>query len=351
MRPNLLLRATLSLGLSYITHECTASPVAFHFALTERELVPTSIDPSCHDLIVGQHRTNTQVCLAINEGDLIVSYNPATGYTYGKVHVFIGTTVPDRKPGLYAYTTDKGFCTTSPDGTSATCKIPLTKLNSADQLCSGIEYNLATHAELVSTSGGDTETGYGDGQCIKDDCKPWGYYSKFKIVCEEPPSPPPPVTCTEAGTAYGNIPGYSAAFSSGSWGWTIQAKVGDLSMEAGIRGELYMGAGKSDISKATDVGSVSIKLMGDTLAISYVVDLESYELGTTHVYVGESAPAKNAPGSWRFQHENSGTSDLSDSYSFASTSIDSQQMPMSYLSDPENIITIVLHAEINKCTA
>jgi len=148
------------------------------YNLMRRADAPIGVIPECQTLLAGQKPTDGLVCLSVSGGNLIVTYSPAADFSYKEVHVWVGTgTPPDTAPGQFPYTDENGYCDIADDKQSATCTIPLDELEG--NLCS-TEFSIASHANL------GTETGWGDGQCIKEDCNPWARYSKFKFECGEP---------------------------------------------------------------------------------------------------------------------------------------------------------------------
>lgn len=111
--------------------------------------------------------------------------------------------------------------------------------------------------------------------------------------------PPPPSTCS--GTAYGY------ATSSGdvdktfvslgigkNWGWVVQGSVP-------VSGNLYLGAGNNDLSKATIVGTFNIDKVGANLVVTYTTSAPWY-IGETHFYYNNKAPSKVAPGQFGNKH-------------------------------------------------
>jgi len=145
-----------------------------------RRSTPTSVNPECQKLIVGQEESDGTVCLTVDGDNLIVTYSPVTGLTYDEVHVWIGTEKPEETaPGQFPYTSNNGYCEILDSGASAECTIPLSELG--DDLCSTPFY-IASHAKLGEP------TGWGKGECIKDGCAPWASYSPFEFEgCEENP--------------------------------------------------------------------------------------------------------------------------------------------------------------------
>jgi hypothetical protein len=79
-----------------------------------------------------------------------------------------------------------------------------------------------------------------------------------------------------------------------NWGWVIQGPVP-------VSGNLYMGAGGNDVSKATIVGTFTIAKVGSNLVVSYTTNAPWY-LSSTHFYYGATYPSKIAPGQFGNGH-------------------------------------------------
>lgn len=111
--------------------------------------------------------------------------------------------------------------------------------------------------------------------------------------------PPPPATC--GGTAYGyatsagDVDKTFVSLNIGkNWGWVIQGPVP-------VSGNLYMGAGGNDISKALVVGTFTIAKVGNNLVLTYTTKAPWY-ISETHFYYSNSPPAKIAPGKFGNKH-------------------------------------------------
>ncbi|KAJ9653007.1 hypothetical protein H2201_009183 [Coniosporium apollinis] len=163
-------------------------------------------------------------------------------------------------------------------------------------------------------------------------------------------SEPPKQTRTPAprvcplGTGFGYVPGKVQTLNSFSapanrWGWAIIVSPADLS--TGLSGELYVGAGRNDISKATDAGSVSLKLSGGVITVAYHTGPE-YDLGEVHIYASCSAPTTYAPGQYGFTNSLPGNAD----YNFEATFDRSYGNLVSCFD--HGPIYFILHADVNK---
>lgn len=144
-----------------------------------------------------------------------------------------------------------------------------------------------------------------------------------------------------SGTGYGYVEGMVEPFGDrGKWGWTIVTR--------GYKsGDIYAGAGRNDLSKATRVGSLGIGLDSTTLTITYTLD-PGNDLGTTHLYIGTVRPTTTAPGRLGFKQENPGTDDTVNVYTFTPTSKDSNGDIMTHLNVRKHFtwMYIVAHAEV-----
>src|SRR5438046_8115294 len=105
MFSRVLLSAAVILGMTGPLVSAAATPNRV-YDLMRRTDVPTSVNPECKTLVVGQKPTDGLVCLTVSGGNLIVTYSPATDVSYKEVHVWIGTGVPPTTaPGQFPYTT------------------------------------------------------------------------------------------------------------------------------------------------------------------------------------------------------------------------------------------------------
>ncbi|KAK5687836.1 hypothetical protein LTR17_026720 [Elasticomyces elasticus] len=136
----------------------------------------------CTNFAIGQKDTGKQVCAYPSGSDMIVDYPVVSGYKYNEAHVYLGTSPPGTSaPGQFPYTSNNGNCKLASDGSSVTCTIPISSFGK----CGG-SYYIATH------SASNTETGWGNGSCIKSSCNPWAmYWGPVTVDC----------TCTATSTS------------------------------------------------------------------------------------------------------------------------------------------------------
>lgn len=128
---------------------------------------PATISPSCVDFVIGADQASSgtpsgsQVCISVDPTthNLTVTYPTSPlGYLYTSEHVWVGCAPPtgsrtdnSQAPGNYPRTSDNGYCTASPDKTSATCTFNIDTILSACKSCDKIFY-IVTHASLYKNN-------------------------------------------------------------------------------------------------------------------------------------------------------------------------------------------------------
>jgi len=85
-----------------------------------------------------------------------------------------------------------------------------------------------------------------------------------------------------------DLPGIDAA----RWGWQLTVSDGD-----DFTVPVYAGAGQNDISKGTDVGTLTVKRAGRTITLSLQMK-EGFTATETHVYAGTEDVSTTAPGQY-----------------------------------------------------
>ncbi|KAL2133516.1 hypothetical protein VTI74DRAFT_2242 [Chaetomium olivicolor] len=84
------------------------------------------------------------------------------------------------------------------------------------------------------------------------------------------------------------------------WGWYTTPTLSELQSGSGVSGPLYVGAGRNDISKATDVGTWTAKAdAAGNVVVTYALRA-SYGLDEVHVDLACLPIDKCAPGSYTF---------------------------------------------------
>jgi hypothetical protein len=120
---------------------------------------------------------------------------------------------------------------------------------------------------------------------------------------------PTPTVC-EFGTAFGYWPGKSQTLDTqpgqgcNRWGWYQTPTKSEL--QAGISGPLYVGAGRNDISKATQVGTWTATAdSSGKVTVTYLVT-PPYAIDEVHVDLSCLPIDKCAPGSYTFGNDKVG---------------------------------------------
>jgi len=110
-----------------------------------------------------------------------------------------------------------------------------------------------------------------------------------------------------------------------------------------------MGAGQSDISKATDVGGVGLSIIMDqdqpTLLVNFSQDPQ-FNFGTKHVYISSTDPGTEHIGPGEFDRQGTQTS-----WEVSPSEVDEDGNTMGYLYDDNTVIYFILHAEVTGCKA
>jgi len=160
--------------------------------------------PHCTQLTAGQFIDAGDVCVKVEEGNLIVTYTTHNGWELTAVHLWVGDDLADMphnaqenpKIGNFPYKAeDLGGVT------SYSFNIPLTALGGDDyevNLCDQT-FLVAAHASVQKPDGAggyQTETGWGDGPQMNPGGS-WAMYFDFMFKCvldpepcETPPAPP-----------------------------------------------------------------------------------------------------------------------------------------------------------------
>lgn len=226
--------------------------------------------------------------------DLVISYLPEGGWDLVETHLWIGddlanmpqTRQGNPKIGNFPYTQNP-------------VQIPLNVLGfscpSADK-----NFYVAAHAAVQLTDGSgnvtQTETAWSDGDRFVQKGM-WGTFTTITLSCviEEEPTPPTAGNCE---TAFAYSGGTNAADGDittsfldidenndgngdfNRWGWSNGA-VGPGT----YTWDIYAGAGQSNISKGTLVGTLTVDYDGSKANVSYDIDAP-YSMDETHLYVG-----------------------------------------------------------------
>ncbi len=155
------------------------------YGVVKRETsFPAEIGPSCVDFVIGSDQapssspSGSQVCISVDPAThtVTVKYpDSPSGYTYTKEHVWVGCSPPkgndddgSQAPGKYPFTSDKGQCTTTNGGASASCTFNIDTILASCKSCDKSFY-IITHASLTKTVNGVTTTATGSGTGTKFD--------------------------------------------------------------------------------------------------------------------------------------------------------------------------------------
>jgi hypothetical protein len=266
----------------------------------------------CTTLYAGQHIDAGEVCVTVDEDELVVSYATTGDWELVETHTWVGESLDDLP------TTPKGnpkvghFPYQSGDIAGATyyeSRVPLGELGDEEYLCDRT-FLVAAHAALARPDGEggyQTETGWGDGKPIVERGS-WATYFWFTFSCEDDTDPPPDSGCDTA-FAFGPTTFVDLGLTDSRWGW----QYGPFGQGA-YSTPIYAGAGGNDISKGYQAGTLYVTYDGATVEVDYIISLD-YTLEETHLYVSGLPVDTISPGQFGHQHDLEGASQ--DSYSIS----------------------------------
>jgi hypothetical protein len=236
----------------------------------------------CAPLIANQTINAGTVCASISGDNLKVEFNAANGWTMSDARLWAGLNLADvpqdangdplisqmpYKSGALANVTYYSFL------------VPLSAFGlSHEASCDPTKIFLVAKAAMLKDYkfaiawGGDTKLGT------------WALYFDETLTCKK--EEPPPLESCETAFAYGV--GDASCFigmSSGRntisrWGWTN----GPLA-EGSYWFDIYAAAGQCDLSKGTNVGTLTVHYQGGTAQVCYN-EFQGVTLSETHLYVG-----------------------------------------------------------------
>lgn len=252
-------------------------------------------------LFAGQTIDSGTVSAEVVGENLEVTYTATDGWTLNETHLWVGDDIADmpstRKgnpiPGKFPYVSGD-----IAPATTYTVSVPLADLNFA---CPGEDksYYVGAHASMSKTNDDGSvqnETGWSDGARISERGN-WATLSTLSLTCDCGSGGPGVTGSCETAFAYSATPegtcfldidedgDNSGDFSR--WGWSV-GPLGVGSYEY----EVYAGAGRCDISKGTNVGTLTVDYDGSTATVNYSINYP-YNLKETHVYVGNEILARN----------------------------------------------------------
>jgi hypothetical protein len=282
----------------------------------------------CEILKAGQTIDAGTVCAEIVGDNLEITFTTTNGWQLKEAHLWTGGDLADmpqtRKgnPKIGNFPYNSGDITGS---TSHTFMVPLNTLGVDCSMNNGnSDYYVAAHAALrkVDVDGNviQTETGWADGSTFVDKGS-WATYFTLTISCKNDPPEPKCETAFGYGDTYANDFLLIDENGDGSgdfnrWGWSN----GPLSAGS-YTFDIYAGAGQSDITKGTLVGSLSVDYDGSTATVTFNMNL-GFSMNETHLYVGSEILARDvnnqftvAPGQYPYIHDdNDFEGVISDSY-------------------------------------
>lgn len=282
----------------------------------------------CEILYAGQTIDAGTVCAEVSGDYLLITYDTSEGWQLEETHLWVGSNIADMPQTRRGNPKIGNFPYASGDITGATVYSMSVPLTDIDFSCPADDTNyfVAAHAALrkVDSSGNviQTETGWADGDRLVEQGM-WGTYFTITLTCN---------TTTSGGdkceTAFAYGGGTNAIDSDTTnsfleidedgdsvgdfnrWGWSI----GPLE-QGSYEFDIYAGAGQSNITKGTLVGTLLLDYDGTTATVTFSMDAGYHTLNETHLYVGNEILARDvngdytvAPGQYSFIHENLDTS-------------------------------------------
>lgn len=306
----LLAGCTMDGGFGPTTGSGDLESQALRFVVDEQ-----MVDAVSAVLYAGQTINVGTVDLSMEDNILTLTYNTTGDWVLQEVHMAIGLTfgaIPTNRAGnptigLFPY------AATGLGGVSSySFSIPLEEvLNLTEEELDGKSLYIAAHAVVSNPVTGSRETAWGAGERITGRGN-WATFFVFTLVSDEGDGPGG-VISTETAFAYGGDLATSFLEFDGAnrWGWTN----GPLSAGS-YTFDIYAGAGQSDITKGTLVGSLSVSYDGSIATVTYSM-LAGFTMTEVHLHVGnEVLPVDRngsttlAPG--QYQNKAEGLDDVSE---------------------------------------
>ncbi|MHC4852665.1 MAG: hypothetical protein ACYTF5_11655 [Planctomycetota bacterium] len=248
----------------------------------------------CQTLFAGQTIDAGTVCAKVVGSNLEITFDTIGGWELTQAHLWVGdnlAAMPQTRKGnpkIGNFPHNSGDITGK---TSHSFSVPLTSLAFS---CPGPNktYYVAAHAALRKETidgGYQTETGWAAGSRFVDRGS-WATFFSIVLTCSN--------TNTGGGdgceTAFAYSPspndgGYGTSFADlgdfERWGWSIGALAPNTSTSPSYIFDIYAGAGQSDISKGTRVGTLTVVYNGSTAVVTYTM-FTGFTLQEVHLYVG-----------------------------------------------------------------
>ena len=306
-------------ALKKIVYVMAAVLLVFGSAVSSYAECVATVDGSgiqTQTLLAGQTINAGTVSLQVVGNNLEITYATIDGWELTETHLWIGsdlanmpqTRAGNPKIGNFPY--NSGNIAGS---TSYTVTIPLALLNFS---CPSEDTNfyVAAHSALRKADGSGgyrTETGWADGDRFVQRGS-WATFFAVTLSCDCGGGNGPEATCETAFAYGGNVANDFLAMDLdldgrddfNRWGWSN----GPLSA-GGYSFDIYAGAGQSDITKGTLVGTLTVIYDGSTAQVIYDLD-SGFTMDEAHVYVGSEILARNvrgeftvAPGQYPVVHD------------------------------------------------
>jgi hypothetical protein len=274
---------------------CGNSPVAeerIDDSSSELVVIPGT---SCVSLLAGQTSVAGSVCAVIDGDDLVLTYSTSGDWRLYEAQLWAGLSIlsmpqtnsGNPKVGLFPF---KSGALGGVSTFSFRVRLSTFGLSSSMEVCAPVTGYVVAHAVVkrpLAGEGEQSETAYGEGTRLVQKGN-WATWFSVLISCEDPP---PDLGTCEAAFAFGN--GAATCFigsglvETNRWGWTN----GPLS-PGSYSFPLYAGAGKCDLTKGTQVGSLFVAFDGAVATVSYSL-FAGFKLDDTALYVGNEPLAKN----------------------------------------------------------
>jgi hypothetical protein len=288
------------ISLPLIFSSCAKEEWSLQKSVSDQKLknsTLTLIQQTEVDLMAGQHIYSGKLSIQADLSNFYVTFATENGWLLDEVHLYLGTSLqglPVNKKGNPVIG-QFPFKASSLGGVSSYQLVVPKNQISASDLC-GLPLFYAAHAVVkkVSPDGSmQQETAWASGSPIVSQGS-WAMYNSFPVVCSEPPVEE--LTC-ETAYGFGSLALNSSIPNTNRWGWIIT-----LNEFGSFTTPIYAGAGQNDITKGTQVGTLTYNWDGNILTVSYAL-LPGYSLSETHVYASSEFPTSAAPGLYGNTHE------------------------------------------------
>jgi hypothetical protein len=265
-------------------------------------------------LYAGQTIAAGSVEIRVVDDNLVVTYETTGGWELVEAHMWAGSDISDMpqtrkgnpKIGNFPFKAEFTVPTTK-----HSFEYPLSFLGfscpSADA-----EFFVAAHATVQLTDGSgnviQTETGWAEGSRFVERGM-WGTYSTIMLTCDDTVNPPVAGSCETAFAYSGGTNAVDGDITNSfldidedgdslgdfnRWGWA-NGPVGP----GNYSWDIYAGAGQSDITKGTLVGTLTVSYDGSTAEVWFDMTPDTpYYMDENHLYVGNEILASNVNGDY-----------------------------------------------------